>query len=430
MAAGYVPSSPLSTLYSNTTAGTPASPDAVDGAVQAIVTTVNENYDAAVTINTGLSSHKNAAVLDHPDQSVTTAKIKDANVTTSKLADEAATTAKIAASAVTTVKIADAAVTTSKLADANVTTAKIADAAVTTVKLADSSVTGPKIAPASITASHIATGATSETINGARLDAVDEQLADTALTQQGMWSTNSTEIKYIAHRGLNSIAPENTLPAYEAAGKVGFWGFETDIQLTSDKVWVVMHDSTIDRTTDGTGTIASRTLSQVKTLNIDSGNKISNFTGTKVPTFEEYLICCRKWGAIPIIELSPVISISSSDYDLVLTLIKKHGFLGKCVIISFLTTSLNEIRSRNKNIILGYNVSTVDSTIIDYAKSLGNCFINTDISNLTKEQVETCHTNNLLVGVWTVSTATNLVKSLDYKVDFITTDNLIGGIRL
>lgn len=129
--AGYVPNSPLTTFYTNTTAGTPASPEAVDAAMQAIVTTVNENYEAAQEINNGLSGHKNNTVLDHPDQSVTTAKIKDANVTT--------------------------------------------------VKLADASVTGPKIAPASITSAHIATGATSETINGARLDGVDVKLNDIAI---------------------------------------------------------------------------------------------------------------------------------------------------------------------------------------------------------------------------------------------------------
>lgn len=106
MAAGYVPNSPLSTLYSNTTAGTPASPDAVDGAIQAIVAVVNENYDAAQAVNNGLSGHKSAAVLDHPDQSVTTVKLKDLNVTTSKLADGAVTTAKQADLSVTRAKIA------------------------------------------------------------------------------------------------------------------------------------------------------------------------------------------------------------------------------------------------------------------------------------------------------------------------------------
>lgn len=108
-------------------------------------------------------------------------------------------------------------------------------------------------------------------------------------------------VKYMAHRGLSAVAPENTLPAYEAAGRAGFWGAECDIQLTADGVWVVIHDDTVDRTTNGTGAVSSLTLAQIKAL--DAGSKFHPYyAGTKIPTLTEFLVVCRKYRMTPMIE--------------------------------------------------------------------------------------------------------------------------------
>ncbi len=108
---------------------------------------------------TTLAAHRNALILDHPDESVTAAKLASGAVTTAKIGDGAVTAPKIANSAVTTPKIADGAVTTVKLADGAVTTAKIADGAVGTAKLADGAATAPKIANSAVTTAKIADGA-------------------------------------------------------------------------------------------------------------------------------------------------------------------------------------------------------------------------------------------------------------------------------
>jgi hypothetical protein len=108
---------------------------------------------------TTLSAHRTAATLDHPDGSVTSAKLASGAVTTAKIADGQVTTSKLADNAVTTPKIADGAVTTVKLADGSVTTAKIADGTVGTAELADEAVTAPKIANNAVTTAKIADGA-------------------------------------------------------------------------------------------------------------------------------------------------------------------------------------------------------------------------------------------------------------------------------
>ena len=114
-------------------------------------------------------------------------------------------------------------------------------------------------------------------------------------------------VKMVAHRGFSSKAPENTLVAYKLAGMRGYWGAECDIQETSDGYFILMHDDTVDRTTNGTGSVADMTLEQIKALNV----KIVPGYYEKVPTLEEYLICCKEYNLVPVIEIKASINVAN-----------------------------------------------------------------------------------------------------------------------
>jgi hypothetical protein len=118
---------------------------------------------------TTLAAHRTATTLDHPDGSVTSAKLTNGAVTTPKIADGAVTTVKLADGAVTAAKIADGTVGTAELADGAVTAPKIANNAVTTAKIADGAVTTVKLADGAVTAAKIADGTvgTAELADGA-----------------------------------------------------------------------------------------------------------------------------------------------------------------------------------------------------------------------------------------------------------------------
>lgn len=91
-----------------------------------------------------------------------------------------------------------------------------------------------------------------------------------------------------AHRGAMSTHPENTIPALQEAVRLGAHMVEFDVQLTKDGALVLMHDATVDRTTNGKGKVADLTLAEIKAL--DAGVKMdARFAGTRVPTFEEAL---------------------------------------------------------------------------------------------------------------------------------------------
>jgi len=108
-----------------------------------------------------------------------------------------------------------------------------------------------------------------------------------ATSRQEMFSPNrKTEV--VAHRGASAYAPENTLAAFRLAAEMEAELFELDCTLTADDSVVVIHDATVDRTTDGTGHVAEMTLEQIKSL--DAGSwKGSHFANERIPTLGEAL---------------------------------------------------------------------------------------------------------------------------------------------
>ena len=92
----------------------------------------------------------------------------------------------------------------------------------------------------------------------------------------------------VAHGAGSTLAPENTLPAIQNAFALGSDWVEVDVRFTADAVAVLMHDETVDRTTNGTGLLASLTLAQVQLL--DAGSHFApEYAGTPVPSLQETL---------------------------------------------------------------------------------------------------------------------------------------------
>jgi glycerophosphoryl diester phosphodiesterase len=145
-----------------------------------------------------------------------------------------------------------------------------------------------------------------------------------------------------AHRGDRASAPENTLAAFRAAITGGSDILETDVRLTADGVAVLLHDETVDRTTDGTGAVADLTLAEVRAL--DAGSWFDDrFVGEPVPLFTEFLDLVADSGReTALIELKghwdPV------DVERVILGIYLRGVQDRVVFASFEPTTLRALR--------------------------------------------------------------------------------------
>jgi glycerophosphoryl diester phosphodiesterase len=231
--------------------------------------------------------------------------------------------------------------------------------------------------------------------------------------------SNPRNVRYIGHRGISAIAPENTIPSYRlAGGKV--WGAECDICETSDGEWILMHDTTVDRTTNGTGLVSSLTLAEIKALTVDYGNNIALYPNLKVPTLVEYLQTCKVYNLVPVIE----VKTGTNDSLSLVNLIKEYNFENNCIVISFSSAALLDIREYSENIKMQFITSgTITQAYIDTALSIGNCGIDAD--TVTAVTVELCHSNGIEVNVWTIDTAQTAKTYIGYGVDYITTNKLI-----
>lgn len=252
---------------------------------------------------------------------------------------------------------------------------------------------------------------------------LSQQLAEAPSISDTFFGSN--EVKFIAHRGLSAIAPENSLPAYELAGEAGFWGAETDAMVTLDGEWVLMHDGTVDRTTDGTGAVGSLTLAQIKMLKIDVGNNVALYPNLRVPTLSEFLLKCKKYNLVPVIEIKD--TISAVDFDSFVNLIKTYGFEDKCVVISFYPNTLQEIRNRSKKIMLQPLLAFTAENIA-ITKAFGNSGIDVDYTTVTKELIDLAHGEGVRVNAWTVNSYQTAKTLISLGVDFITTDFVTGVI--
>ena len=109
-------------------------------------------------------------------------------------------------------------------------------------------------------------------------------------------------VKLIAHRGYAVHAPQNSLEAFEAAGKLGYWAIETDVHRSRDGVLVCNHDATVDYMFDSSGEIRAMSWAQLSELRFREENKNGSKRDEGMPTFRQYLEICQRHHAVPFIE--------------------------------------------------------------------------------------------------------------------------------
>ena len=243
-------------------------------------------------------------------------------------------------------------------------------------------------------------------------------------------------IKAVNHRGFNTVAPENTLPAYKLSKKMGFYYVETDVSFTSDGIPVCIHDQTINRTArnaDGTiisGPIAINGITFQEARQYDFGiYKSSDYAGTQIPSLEEFLILCRNLGLQPYIELKNTDTYTEAQIQSLVDLVEKCGMKGKVTWISFTITYLTYVKNYDNKARIGY-LNDINSSSIASALELktneNEVFLDTYVDNATNEKVNLCIQNNIPLEVWTVDDEPTILNMNPY-ITGVTSDNLIAG---
>lgn len=151
------------------------------------------------------------------------------------------------------------------------------------------------------------------------------------------WTQSANNVYVAAHRGWSAKYPENTMIAFEKAVEAGVDQIETDIRITKDGELVLIHDSTVDRTTDGTGKVCEYTLEQLQTL--DAGSWMgAEFVGTKIPKLTDLMDLVKDHPTMTLdLELKEYPTegweeVSYSVCDRVLKIVDDYNFTDRVVI--------------------------------------------------------------------------------------------------
>ncbi|MDO5535281.1 MAG: glycerophosphodiester phosphodiesterase [Propionibacteriaceae bacterium] len=223
-----------------------------------------------------------------------------------------------------------------------------------------------------------------------------------------------------AHRGASGYAPENTLPAFELALEQGADGFELDVQLTRDDEVVVIHDETLERTTDGHGWVADHSLDDLKKLDASYGN--AKYAGTQIPTLAEVFDLVRDSGARVNIELKNSEIRYKGLEERVLALVESHQMASRVVLSSFNHYSLRHLFGLGTTLPLGALYADPLWKPWQYAGRLGATAVHPSVSATRRKIVEKCHEHGLSVHVWTVNEPADLKRLLGLSVDAVITD--------
>ena len=230
----------------------------------------------------------------------------------------------------------------------------------------------------------------------------------------------------IAHAACKGHAPENTLAGLRAALELGADGMEVDVQATADGVPVLLHDPTVDRTTDGQGEVAKMSLAQVKAL--DAGARQADapsgfegrFAGEPVPTLAEALDLTRGRALM-------VLEIKQFDIEeQVLRVVRDLGAVNDCVVHSFLPQIVARCRALEPSLPAALLTSAADVTdwasLFAFALSLNAQGVSVFFPRVDAGVVRQAHLRKLFLYTWTVNEAKDMRRLRDCGVDAITTD--------
>ena len=225
----------------------------------------------------------------------------------------------------------------------------------------------------------------------------------------------------IAHRGASAAAPENTIAAFKRAVELGAGGIEFDVQLSLDGQPVVIHDETVDRTSNGTGWVKDKTLEELKTL--DFGSWFApGFSGERISTLEEVLFLLSSWTGMLNIEIKSGPVFYHGIEKKVVGLVRKYNMSHRVIISSFNHYSLVEVAGIAPEIGTGVLYMEGLYEPWSYAIKLGACAVHPLFHTLVPEVVEGCRENGIAVNTFTVDRPELIKKMIVMGVDGIITN--------
>lgn len=229
----------------------------------------------------------------------------------------------------------------------------------------------------------------------------------------------------IGHRGAKSNAPENTLAGIRRAHEEGATWVEFDVKLTKDDVPVLIHDETLDRTTNGRGAVRDLALDSLRLVDAGCPAQFGDrYKGERIPTLEAALALLRDLGMGFNLEVKPCPGRERETAIVAVRMVERlwPATAPVPIVSSFKLPSLEAAREAAPGLPRGYLAERLDGSWVETARGLGCATIHPGFKSLTQDQVKLAKRHGWPVLTWTVNDAARAVELRAWGVDSLITD--------
>ena len=232
---------------------------------------------------------------------------------------------------------------------------------------------------------------------------------------------NKYNAKMIAHRGLSGIERENTCAAFVAAGNRDYFGIETDIHITADGNFAVIHDGKTGRVSPTDIDVESNTFDVLRQVQLFDKDDVAR-PHLRIPSLEEYVKICAKYEKKCVLELKT--RFTSEQIAKILKICLDNTTLENMIFISFEFENLVRMREQSIEATIQFLYARdLSDKIIEKVKTYG---FDLDLAHaqITKEMIDDLHAEGIKVNCWTVDDPERAEQLAEWGVDFITTNIL------
>lgn len=224
--------------------------------------------------------------------------------------------------------------------------------------------------------------------------------------------------RIVAHRGGGALAPENTLAAMRLGASMGFKGVEFDVMLAGDGTPVVIHDETVDRTTDGRGEVPKMSYADLSRLRIGKTERI--------PRYEEAVALCRELGLWANVEIKPAKGHERATGEAVARMTRElwRGAPLAPELSSFSVEALEAAQSAAPELARGYLVGKIPDDWRGTLARLECVALHCNYKALSAEVARQVHAAGCSVLLWTVNEPALARQMLAFGADCLVTDAL------
>lgn len=223
----------------------------------------------------------------------------------------------------------------------------------------------------------------------------------------------------IAHRGVSGLEMENTCSAFVAAGNRSYYGIETDVHVTRDGQFVIIHDDDTVRVTGDSMTVEKTSMETLRSLRLLDKDGLRGRKDLVLPELKEYTRICKKYGKVSVLELKN--HMQPQHIRQIVDVIREEGWLENTVFISFDLENMVCIREMLPLQPAQYLTSAIGEELLDTLKQ-HHLDLDVYYKALTRDFLEACHAAGIRVNVWTVDELEDCRRLADWGVDYITSN--------